>query len=117
MQENINSIQYSYNLDLNIYTQDDEGNIQQVNPSIVFDKLGFGDMVQAQQESSSMMSSGMMMTETDVWTEMLDNQELLESQYDVLAGQWPTNYNEVVLIVDENNEISDYTLYSLGLKM
>ena len=116
MQENINSIQYSYNLDLNIYTQDDEGNIQQVNPSIVFDKLGFGDMVQAQQESSSMMSSGMMMTETDVWTEMLDNQELLESQYDVLAGQWPTNYNEVVLIVDENNEISDYTLYSLGLK-
>ena len=116
MQENINSIQYSYNLDLNIYTQDDEGNIQQVNPSIVFDKLGFGDMVQAQQESSSMMSGGMMMTETDVWTEMLDNQELLESQYDVLAGQWPTNYNEVVLIVDENNEISDYTLYSLGLK-
>ena len=116
MKENINSVQYSYNLDLNIYTQDNEGNIQQVNPSIVFDKLGFGDMVQAQQESSSMMSSGMMMTETNVWTEMLDNQELLESQYDVLAGQWPTNYNEVVLIVDENNEISDYTLYSLGLK-
>ena len=116
MKENINSVQYSYNLDLNIYTQDDEGNIQQVNPSIVFDKLGFGDMIQAQQESSSMMSSGMMMTETNVWTEMLDNQELLESQYDVLAGQWPTNYNEVVLIVDENNEISDYTLYSLGLK-
>ena len=116
MKENINSVQYSYNLDLNIYTQDDEGNIQQVNPSIVFDKLGFGDMIQAQQESSSMMSSEMMMTETNVWTEMLDNQELLESQYDVLAGQWPTNYNEVVLIVDENNEISDYTLYSLGLK-
>ena len=116
MKENINSVQYSYNLDLNIYTQDDEGNIQQVNPSIVFDKLGFGDMIQAQQESSSMMSSGMMMTETNVWTEMLDNQKLLESQYDVLAGQWPTNYNEVVLIVDENKEISDYTLYSLGLK-
>ena len=116
MKENINSVQYSYNLDLNIYTQDNEGNIQQVNPSIVFDKLGFGDMIQAQQESSSMMSSGMMMTETNVWTEMLDNQKLLESQYDVLAGQWPTNYNEVVLIVDENNEISDYTLYSLGLK-
>ena len=116
MKENINSVQYSYNLDLNIYTQDNEGNIQQVNPSIVFDKLGFGDMVQAQQETSSMMSGGMMMTETNVWTEMLDNQELLKSQYDVLAGQWPTNYNEVVLIVDENNEISDYTLYSLGLK-
>ncbi len=112
----INAIQYSYNLDLNIYKQDDEGNVQQVNPSIVFDKLGFGDMMESQQESSSMMSGGMMMTETDVWTEMLDNQELLNSQYDVVAGKWPEKYNEVVLIVDKNNEISDYTLYSLGIK-
>ncbi len=112
----INSIQYEYGLDLNIYTQDEEGNIQQVNPSIVFNELGFGNMLEAQQESSAMMSGGTMMTETNVWTEMLDNQELLESQYDVVAGKWPTNYNEVVLIVDENNEISDYTLYSLGIK-
>ena len=47
---------------------------------------------------------------------MLDNEELLHSQYDLVAGAWPQNYNEVVLIVNENNEISDYTLYSLGLK-
>ena len=47
---------------------------------------------------------------------MLDNQELLESQYDVVAGNWPQNYNEVVLIADKNNEVSDYTLYSLGIK-
>ena len=79
----INAIQYSYNLDLNIYKQDKEGKVQQVNPSIVFDKLGFGDMIQAEQESASMMSGGMMMTETDVWIEMLDNQELIEGQYDV----------------------------------
>ena len=110
----INAIQYEYNLDLNIYKQGDDGKIQQVNPSIVFEKLGFGDMISAQQ--NSMMSSGITMTQTDVWTEMLDNKELLESQYDVLAGKWPTKYNEVVLIVDENNEISDYTLYSLGIK-
>ena len=112
----INSIQYEYGLDLNIYTQDEEGNVQQVNPSIVFNELGFGEMIEAQQESSAIMSSSIMMTSTDVWTEMLDNQELLESQYDVVAGKWTTNYNEVVLIVDENNEISDYTLYSLGIK-
>ena len=56
-----------------------------------------------------------MVAETDVWQELLDNQELLESQYDVLAGKWPENYNEVVLIVDENNEIYDYTLYALGI--
>ena len=53
---------------------------------------------------------------TDVWTEMLDNEELLHSQYDLVAGTWPENYNEVVLIVDENNRINDYVLYSLGLK-
>ena len=111
-----NSIQYGYDLDLNIYNQDENGDIQQVNPSIVFNELGFGQMLEAQQESSSMFSGGTTLTSTDVWTELLDNQELLESQYDVLAGRWPTNYNEVVLIVDENNEISDYSLYSLGIK-
>ena len=113
----INAVQYSYNLDLNIYKQDDEGNVQLVNPSIVFDKLGFGDLLESRQETmASMGGSSTMMTQTDVWTEMLDNQELLESQYDVVAGKWPEKYNEVVLIVDENNEISDYTLYSLGIK-
>jgi len=112
----INAVQYSYNLDLNIYKQDEEGNIQQVNPSIVFEELGFGDMIQAEKESASMMGGGMMMTQTDVWTEMLDNQELVQGQYDVVAGKWPEKYNEVVLIVDENNQISDYTLYSLGFK-
>lgn len=112
----INAVQYSYNLDLNIYKQDDEGKVQRVNPSIVFDKLGFGNMMESHQENSTMMSGGMMMTETDVWTEMLDNEELLKSQYDVVAGKWPEKYNEVVLIIDKNNEISDYTLYSLGIK-
>ena len=111
----INAIQYSYNLNLNIYNQDEEGDIQQVNPSIVFDELGFGGMTQTNPQTE-MMSGGPMMTQTDVWTEMLDNKELLESQYDVVAGNWPQNYNEVVLIVDKNNEISDYTLYSLGIK-
>lgn len=112
----INAIQYEYNLNLNIYKQNEDKTYQQVNPSKVFDELGFGEMMESRQSASSMMSSSMAMTQTDVWTEMLDNQNLLQSQYDVLAGNWPTKYNEVVLIVDENNEISDYTLYSLGIK-
>ena len=112
----INAIQYEYNLNLNIYKQNEDKTYQQVNPSIVFDELGFGEMMESRQSASSMMSGSMAMTQTDVWTEMLDNQNLLQSQYDVLAGNWPTKYNEVVLIVDENNEISDYTLYSLGIK-
>ena len=111
-----NAIQYEYNLNLNIYKQNEDKTYQQVNPSKVFDELGFGEMMESRQSASSMMSSSMAMTQTDVWTEMLDNQNLLQSQYDVLAGNWPTKYNEVVLIVDENNEISDYTLYSLGIK-
>ena len=98
----VNAIQYSYNLDLNIYKENEE-EIVQVNPSQIFSKLGMEDM------------ENMMIAETDVWQELLDNQELLQSQYDVLAGKWPENYNEVVLIVDENNEISDYTLYALGI--
>ena len=98
----INAVQYSYNLDLNIYKAD-EDEVVQVNPSQIFSKLGMGDM------------ENMMFAETDVWQELLDNQELLEAQYDVLAGKWPENYNEVVLIVDENNEIYDYTLYALGI--
>lgn len=67
----------------------------------------------------SMMSGNstmQMASNTDVWTKMLDNETLLHSQYDLLAGSWPKNYNEVVLIATEDNEISDYTLYALGLK-
>ena len=111
----INAVEYGYDLDLNIYKQKEDGTAYKVNPSSVLENIGFGDMVKANQQSSSIMS-GTMMTETDVWTELLNNQKLLESQYDVLAGNWPSKYNEVVLIADKNNEISDYTLYSLGIK-
>ena len=73
--------------------------------------------MEANKSSNPLMSANStMMTDTDVWTEMLDNQELLKSQYDVVAGQWPTKFNEIVLIVSEDNEISDYALYSLGIK-
>ena len=98
-----NAIQYSYNLDLNIYNANTEEDITQVNPSKILSKLGMDGM------------ENMMFTETNVWQELLDNEELLRSQYDILSGKWPEKYNEVVLIVGENNEISDYTLYSLGI--
>lgn len=114
----INAIQYGYNLDLNIYKEKEDGSVYKVNPSSVLEKIGFGDLVKAQEQSSSIMSSssGLAMAETDVWTEMLDNKDLINSQYDVLAGRMPEKYNEVVLIADKNNEVSDYTLYSLGIK-
>ena len=104
-----NSIQYEYNLNLNLYKEDTSSGIVKVNPSTVMEKLGMGAMAGKQQNGISFMN-------TDVWTKMLDNEELLHTQYDLLAGQWPKNYNEVVLIVDGNNRINDYVLYSLGIK-
>lgn len=108
-----NAIDYSYDLKINLYKEDYSDGIVKVNPSTVMNAMGMGDMIEAHNNSSM---SSMMMTNTDVWIEMLDNEELLHSQYNLLFGSWPTSYNEVVLVVDENNEVSDYTLYSLGLK-
>ena len=103
-----NAVQYNYNLTLNIYKGDIEEEIVQVNPSTTFQQLG---MTQSSDETTYVMGNS-----TDVWAEMIDNAELLKSQYDVIDGSWPQDYNEVVLIVNKNNEISDYTLYSLGIK-
>ena len=115
---NSNAVKYSYNLNLNLYKEDTSNGIVQVNPSTVVDSLGAGDIMAAEKAEATAipgMSSMGMMSQVDVWTEMLDNEELIKSQYDLVAGNWPVNYNEVVLIVTSNNEISDYTLYSLGI--
>ena len=106
-----NAIQYQYNLNLNLYKENTDNGIVQVNPSTVMEKMGMGSMTQ-----SSSQTSGISIMNTDVWTEMLDNEELLHEQYDIVAGNWPKAYNEVVLIVNDNNEINDYILYSLGIK-
>ena len=98
------AISYSYNLNLQIY-KDDTDEIVQVNPNTVLDELG--------------MSMGEMQSafvSTDVFSEMFDSEEMNEQMYDLVAGSWPTKYNEVVLVVNENNEISDFTLYALDLK-
>lgn len=108
IRKNANAIQYVYDLNINLYSEDTQNGVLQVNPTQILKAVGM-------EEMSSRMENGIMGS-NDVWQEMLDNQELLKSQYDILSGKWPENYNEVVLIVSENNEISDYTLYSLGLK-
>ena len=108
--ENANAIEYGYGLTINLYSTDTEDGVTQVNPSTVMDTLGL-----TSELSSTYSSYTSSITTTDVWTMLLDNQELLESQYNLLAGRWAENYNEVVLIVDSNGEISDYTLYTLGI--
>lgn len=113
--ELVSDIQYGYSTTLNIYKEDTSDGIVQVNPSTVLDTIGMGQL--SGMSGSSMMSSSMMGGGSwDVWSELIGNRTLIESQYDVIAGRWPDAYNEIVLIVDENNEISDYALYALGLK-
>ena len=112
IKDNSNAVQYAYGLTLNLYKENDE-KVQRINPSSVMDS--FGEMGDALMSQNVFMQTGTT-SATDVWTELLDNQELIESQYDVLAGKFPEKYNEVVLLIDEDNRISDYTLYSLGLK-
>lgn len=116
--KNSNAIKYDYNLNLNLYKEDTSNGVVQVNPSTVMESMGMGSIKEAQKNSpmSMISSSSVNMMNADAWTEMLDNEELLYSQYDIVAGEWPKNYNEVVLIVNKNNEINDYVLYTLGLK-
>ncbi len=110
----VTDIQYAYSTPMNIYKADTKDGIYQVNPGKIFEKLGM--MPSSDSNSSSLMSAaGSTMTNTDVWTELLDNKELLESQYEVIKGKMPESFDEAVLIVDKDNTVSDYTLYTLGL--
>lgn len=107
IKDNTNAIQYGYGVDLQIYKINDSKKFQQINPSPLFSDT-------QSQRTAALSAVGM--STSDVWTEMIDNTDLLKSQYDVLAGEWANEYNEVMLIVDENNEVSDMALYALGLK-
>ena len=116
----LSSVQYSYDLDMNLYAEDDEENIAKT------------DVVQLLQTAMSSMYGGDYSTffntygsyysAVNIWQEMLPGENgeaispFLKKQYDVLYGKWPERYDEAVLIVNENNEISDLVLYALGLK-
>ena len=115
--KNSNSIKYGYDLNINLYRANTDNGIVRVNPSTVMNAFGMGDMIEAQNNSAmSSVFGSSMMTNTDICFEMQDNQQLLESQYDLVKGNWPNQYNEVVLVLKEDGRIDDYTLYSLGLK-
>ena len=100
-------IKYGYNVTLNLY-KDNLDAITRVNPTTIYDALGMGT------SGVSSIYNGMM-SSNDVFFELIENDKLLENQYNLVAGNWPKNYNEMVLTIGENNQISDYTLYSLGI--
>ena len=103
-------IQYAYDIDLNLYNVDGAGGVTRVNPSAVFDFMGMNTMAQTNPFASSGLSN------SNVWREMMGNREFMNEQFDVLSGRMPEAYDEAVIVVDEYNRVSDYTLYALGLK-
>ena len=105
----INDIRYTYNIDLQIYSKD-TSKITKLNPSTVFSSFGF----MSQENSSSGMS--MMDNRMDVFNELSDNTSLIKNTYDIVSGRLPESKEEVVLIIDSFGEISDYALYAIGLK-
>ncbi|MBQ9992214.1 MAG: ABC transporter ATP-binding protein/permease [Firmicutes bacterium] len=104
-------IQYLYSTQLNIFSGDTESGIVQINPDQVMKEIGLNEVMAEASSMSSVMAAG-----TKVWEMLLDNDRLLNDQYDVIAGKMPESFDEAVLIVNENNEVSDYSLYALGLK-
>ena len=100
--EDINALRYSYNVTPQIYSRDFSHGVVQVNPGQLF--------------SSAMMGGGMSMMNTEVFQEMLDNPQLLQEQFDVLAGRWPSQYNEMLLVLSEPDAMPDFLVYSLNLR-
>ena len=126
LQEAINGIQYAYDLDMTVYTESVDGAIiecdaQKLLQKLMSEYMGTDISAMMQTAQNSNLSSMMMMPTFTVWQEMLSGENgdpvnpLLHEQYDVVYGTWPTEYDEVVLVVDENNELSDMALYALGL--
>lgn len=99
------AIGYEYNLDLQLYKTDTTNGIVQVNPNTVLESIGMG--------RSSMTSSFM---SSNVFSKMFENDKVNKKMYQIVSGRLPESYNEVVLLVDSNNQISDYVLYALGIK-
>ncbi len=130
LRDAISGIQYTYDLDLLIYTKNVDGSIirsdlNELMQELLMEYMGIASSSEDSAGSglnSSLTSSAVSgSSSVSLWQEMLpgDNgsliSPLLEKQYDVVYGSWPNSYDEIVLVVDENNELSDITLYALGL--
>ena len=129
----VNGISYVYNYDMLIYTKNPDGKIiksdiqtllknalakyTKIDPSDTSGNVGGNSIISSLMGSSSMFS----MSSSTLWEELLPGKNgetvnpILHKQYDLIYGDWPNDYNQVLLVADEHNEISDLTLYALGL--
>jgi putative ABC transport system permease protein len=113
-QETASAIEYNYEMDVIVYNENSESGLVRVSPNGLIDALGMSDMMELRSQflSSSVNDTSM---GNEVWVSLPADQGLRDQEYELVEGSWPQNYNEVVVEVDENNEITDYVLYSLGL--
>lgn len=128
LNEAVNGVQYSYNFDLHVYTKNIDGDIVYSDTESLltdmvskFMAVDMSQMVDSRDNMMSMVSSSST-TQMNLWQELMGAKDgglvndVVKKQYDVIYGEWPSAYNEVVLVVDENNELDDLTLFALGLK-
>lgn len=129
LKEAVSGIQYTYDFDLLVYTKNIDGNIirsdtNELMQEIILENFGMDMSGMMSMSASSPMGSSMMSMSGSIrlWQEILSGNNgelinpLLEKQYDLIYGSWPKAYNEIILVVDENNELDDMALYALGLK-
>lgn len=133
--EAVNGVQYTYDLDMLVYTKNVDGKIirsdtQELLQELVMEymdvdmssmmSLGGDSISSMRSDMMSMMSGGVM--SLNLWEEMLPGEngepinDVLKEQYEVVYGEWPDAYNEIVLVLDKNNELDDMTIYALGLE-
>ena len=105
----VNSIEYGYSITPQLFNSDTEDGVRQVNPDKSFSSIGFGSATSTNGIMSSMMS-------TNVFYEMPSDPDLYQDQYDVVAGTWPQRYNDIVLVLTPNGKVSDFMLYTMGLR-
>ena len=107
--EDTTSIEYSYNVSPQIFREDADGSIRQVNPDSSLSSLGISSSTSTNNIMSSMMN-------TSVFSQLPENQELYNSQYQVKAGRWPEKHNECVVVLGADGSVTDYALYAMGLR-
>ena len=105
IEPDISNIQYSYSIDPNIYTVDTTKKLAKINPNNMFSSM---------MGSSNLMQSYSSMA--SIFSEMVDDRSEIEDDFDVLAGRWPENYDEMIIVLSEPNNISDLLVYSLGFR-
>lgn len=112
--EYVNLIEYDYGIKPLVFSSDTESGARQVNPDTTMTKLAGYDPSSPGASMGGLLSSSM--TSYDAFAQLPSNPNLYEKNYNVLAGRWPSSYDELVLVVNSNEQVSDLLLYSMGLK-